>query len=216
MPAARSVLDKEIAKLNDYILQLASLVDEAVHKAIMSLKQRDTQMAQSVIDGDEEINRIRYQAEEEMLRILATQFPTATDLRRVVAAAHVAVELERMGDHASGIANLVWRLEEFEDLTSLHQLPKMAKRARAMVQDSVDTFMRGDIEKAWALIKRDIKLNDQYASLFDETIQEMHDEYVHQATYLLWVGHNLERVGDRATNIAERAIFAYTGDMPNV
>lgn len=212
---ARSILDRELSDLRGEILQLASLVQEAIDKAIVALNERDLSLAQEIIAADEQINELRYQVEEESLRVLATQQPAAMDLRTVVAAIHVAVELERMGDHAAGIAHLVERLEEHENIDSLHQLPKMAKRAQHMVAESVQAFIEHDSRRAKALIDEDDKLDNQYAKLFQHTVKEMRDDaYIHQATYLLWAGHNLERIGDRATNIAERAIFADTGDLP--
>jgi phosphate transport system protein len=105
---------------------------------------------------------------------------------------HLATELERIGDHAAGIARLVERMEHEAEIDSLHKLPKMAKRARRMVQKGIKAFV----------------------DAFQEALQEMRDDdYIRRATYLLWVGHNLERIGDRATNIAERVIFMTTGNF---
>jgi phosphate transport system protein len=105
----RSILDHELRKLSDDILRLTSMIDSALERAMAALNTRNLKLAQEVIVGDEEINVLRYEVEEECLRILATQQPAATDLRRVIAAIHLAVELERIGDHASGIARVVAR-----------------------------------------------------------------------------------------------------------
>ncbi|HEX6386283.1 MAG TPA: phosphate signaling complex protein PhoU [Anaerolineae bacterium] len=214
---SRSILDQELAKLRENILRLTSMVDDAIDQAMTALRNRDVVLAQTVITGDNAINHLRYEVEEECLRILATQAPTATDLRTVVSAIHVAVELERMGDHASGIARLVARMEEEAEIDTLHKLPKMAKRARQMVQDSIQAYVDRDVDLAHALIKQDDKIDKQYNKLFRETIEEMRDDdYVRPATFLLWVGHNLERIGDRATNIAERVIFMLTGEYVEI
>lgn len=208
----RSVLDARLNSLNENITKLSSLVDEAIGKAMDSLYNRDALMAVSVVEGDQEINDLRYAIEDEALQILATQQPMATDLRRVIAAIHIAVELERIGDHASGIAILVGRMETEDDIDSLHKLPKMAKRARSMVQTATDAYVRNDEAMALVMISQDDKIDRQYRKLFSETMEEMrHDEYIRRATFLLWVGHDLERIGDRATNIAERVIFMNTG-----
>ncbi|MDX1414470.1 MAG: phosphate signaling complex protein PhoU [Candidatus Promineifilaceae bacterium] len=208
----RSILDARLNSLSEKITQLSSLVDEAIVNAMDSLYKRDAILALSVIEGDQQVNELRYSIEEEALHILATQQPMATDLRRVIAAIHIAVELERIGDHASGIAVLVERMESEDEIDSLHKLPKMAKRARSMVQIGTEAYAKNDEALAFTLIAQDDKLDRQYRKLFGETIEEMRDDdYIRRATYLLWVGHDLERIGDRATNIAERVIFMNTG-----
>lgn len=214
---SRSILDQELSKLRGDTLRMGSMVDTAVASAMDALVRRDVTLAHQVIANDETINLLRYQIEEESLRLLATQQPAAGDLRQVIAAIHMAVELERMGDHASGIAQLVERMEDEPNIDSLHQLPKMAKRARQMIQECLDAYVTQDAVKAEAIIKRDDKLDHQYHKLFNETLKEMRDDsYIHRATYLLWAGHNLERIGDRATNLAERVIFMVTGRFVEV
>jgi phosphate transport system protein len=210
----RHILDQELAGLNANILKLSSMIDEAILQAMQALYQRDVNLAQQVFHGDEAINLLRYEIEEECFRILATQQPTATDLRTVIAATHLAVELERIGDHAAGIARLVERLDDQEAFDSLHKLPKMAERSRQMVQTAVEAFVKRDAELAQTLFKRDDKLDKHYAKVYRDTISEMQDDaYIQRGTFLLWVGHNLERIGDRATNIGERVIFMKTGQF---
>ena len=208
----RSVLDNRLNSLNEKILQLSILVDEAIEKAMDSLYQRDAVAAAVVVESDQIANDLRYAIEDEALQILATQQPMASDLRRVVAAIHIAVELERIGDHASGIASLVERMETEDEIDSLHKLPKMAKRARLMVQTASEAYVTNDDTLAFSMLAKDDKIDRQYRKLFQETMELMRDDnYIRRATYLLWVGHDLERIGDRATNIAERVIFMSTG-----
>lgn len=208
----RSLLDKELTRVKENILRLCSMVDIALTNAMQALYQRDVALAEQVVAGDEEINQLRYQLEEECLMILATQAPAARDLRTVIATTHIAIELERMGDHAAGIARLVVRMAEENPVDSLHKLPKMEKQAHKMLRTSIDAYTNNNIEQAQILIKRDDKIDKHYHNLFIETLNEMRDDdYIRRATYLLWVGHNLERIGDRATNIAERVIFMTTG-----
>lgn len=210
----RSILDKDLNELRSSILQLASMVDTAIEQSMAALDQREVLLAQKVISNDQQVNQLRYDIEEASLRILATQQPMAGDLRVVVAAIHLAVELERIGDHASGIARLVARLESEDEIDTLHKLPKMARRARQMLQESVNAFINKDAEAAKVMIGRDDKIDKQYNKLFRETLEEMRDDaYIRRATFLLWVGHNLERIGDRTTNIAERVIFMATGEF---
>jgi phosphate transport system protein len=208
----RSVLDRDLDQLRNHTIQLVSMVDAAIADAMAALVQRNVPLAQQVVAHDSEINNLRYTIEEESVRLIATQQPAAGDLRLVIATIHMAVELERMGDHAAGIAELVGRMEEEAGIDSLHQLPKMGRRARQMVQECLDAYVARNASLAQAIIGRDDKLDRQYRKLFEETIAEMRDDsYIRRATYLLWAGHNLERIGDRATNIAERIIYMVTG-----
>ena len=214
MLGTRSLLDKELSQIRDNIIRLGDMVDGAIEQAMTALNGRDAAMAAAIITGDEEVNRLRYEIEQECLRVLATQQPAAGDLRTVIAAIHLAVELERMGDHASGIARLVERMEQEEEIDSLHKLPKMAKRARQMLHEGITAFINHDAELAYAMIKQDDKIDKQYKRLVRGALEEMRDEnYIRRANFLLWTGHNLERIGDRATNIAERVIFMVTGEF---
>jgi len=209
----RSVLDQRLNRLNEQLLQMSSLVDVAIEKAMTALYERDTALAARVVSADQVLNDLRYATEDEALQILATQQPMAGDLRKVVAAIHIAVELERIGDHAAGIASLVERMEDEEPIESLHKLPKMAKRAKEMVQMAVEAYVTHDEKLAYSMMTKDDKIDRQYRRLFNETMMAMRDDdYIRRATFLLWVGHDLERIGDRATNIAERVIFMATGD----
>ena len=213
---SRSVLDRELRDLESRIAQLGSLVESAIGEAMAALTQRDVVRAQQVIANDEQINVQRYQIEEDCLRILATQQPKATDLRTVLATLHIAIELERMGDHAAGIAALVERMEEDPDIDSLHKLPKMTRRATKMVRDALSGYLERDIAVMEKIVRRDEKLDRQYVKFFQQMVMEMRseDDFIRQGTFLLWVGHNLERIGDRATNIAERVLFMHTGVYP--
>lgn len=211
---SRTILDQELTQLKDNILQLASAANESITKAMAALQARSVTEAQQVVANDESINQLRFAIEQQALLILATQAPTASDLRAVIAAIHLAVELERIGDHAAGIARLVARMEGEDEIDTFHKLPKMAKRASEMIQQGIDAYIKQDPQLALSLIKQDDKLDKQYSKLFREALEEMKDDsYIRRATYLLWVGHNLERIGDRATNIAERVIFMCTGEF---
>ena len=211
---SRSILDRDMLSLREKLLQMTSLVDTALDQAMTALATRDTRVAEQVIVSDEEINMLRFDVETLAQKTLATQQPAAGDLRLIIAAIHLAVELERMGDHASGIARLVRRMEGEPEIDTLHKLPQMAKRARRMIQDGMQAFLDGDVELARQMVQKDYKIDRHYNKLFRQALEEMKDEtYLRRATFLLWVGHNLERIGDRATNIAERVIFMKTGSL---
>lgn len=211
----RSLLDRELNELRDNIQQLASMVDNAIDQAMVSLQHRNTSLAQQVIAADRQINALRYEIEQKCLTVLATQQPAAIDLRTVIATIHIAVELERIGDHAASIADIVERLQTEPEIDSFHKLPKMAKRAHSMVQQSVGAFIKHDVELARAIMKRENKMDRNYESLFIETLQKLHNDptCAERATYLLLSGRHLERIGDRATNIAERVMMMMTGEF---
>ncbi len=208
----RFLLNKELAELRTNVSRLAGMVDEAIVQAMKSLYEHDIELAQSVSANDTNLNHLRFAIEEEAFKVLATQQPFAIDLRTVVTMIHVAVELERMGDHAAGIARTVLRLPMEQGFASVHKLPQMEKRARRMLNESIQAFLTSDTELASKMIKRDDKLDKHYRAVFTEALAEMrNDTYIERANYLIWTAHNLERIGDRAVNIAERVVFMVTG-----
>ncbi len=254
--SVRALLDNELNTLNQSVLVLSSMVDAAIGQSVDALMGNDIILAEQVIAGDADINRLRFQIEEKAYVILSTQQPLARDLRTVIAAIHFAIELERIGDHAAGIARIVTRMEEMprpllieatpesgeaeenhdeldqaiaeevdappEDEThplhlKLSRLPKMTKRARDMLGRATEAYIERDIEKANAIVKRDRKLDRHYRKFFAEAMAEMTSYGVAELpTYLLWIAHNLERIGDRTTNLAERVVFMVTGQYTEV
>lgn len=211
----RSALDRDLAKLQASIVRISSMVEQAIDQAMLALNTRNVELAQQVIVDDRDINKLRYEVEEQVMLTLALQNPRATDLRMVIAAVHIAIELERMGDHAVGIAKLVERMRDRSEIDSLHQLPKMAKRANTMIRLAIDSYIEEDADKARDMMGRDKKINRGYEKLYNNLIAEMReiDGPVERATWLMWMGHNLERIGDRAVNIAERVVFMVTGNL---
>lgn len=211
----RARYDQSYAAIEDDILKMGSLVQDAIRNSLESLKQRDTNLAQEVIDRDLRINGLRFKIEEACLTLIATQQPTAGDLRSVVAAMNIVVDMERMADHASGIAKTVIRMGDEPLLKPLIDLPRMADLAREMLSDALDAFIKRDAPAAKAIAPRDEEMDLLYKAIFDELVEIMahKPDSVERATYLLWCAHNLERIGDRAINIVERVIFMTTGDM---
>lgn len=214
MLQSRATLDRELVDLNADIVRLSSMADTAVELGMEALYSRNVDLAAQVEQDDALINDLRFEIEEKCLLILATQQPVAGDLRTVVTTIHVATELERIADHAAGIARLVGRLENDPEFDTLHKLPKMAKRARKMITESVTAYVERDADMARSMVSRDEKMDKHYRRLFRETLEQMRDDdYIRRATFLLWVGHDLERIGDRTTNIAERVVFMTTGEF---
>ena len=192
----RSTLDREFGQIQDNILRMGSLVDTAIHSSIRCLKNQDAELAKQIIGDDQAINDLRFAIEEECLTLIATQQPMASDLRAVIAAMNIVNDMERMGDHATGIAKTVLRMGDEPLPKSLVDFPRMADLARKVAE-------------------RDDEIDHLYNQIFRELLSFMVEDPKTTAygTYLLWVAHNLERIGDRVTNIAERVIYMTTGMM---
>ena len=216
MPSSlRATFDKEYAAIVDDILKLGSYVDQAIGLSLDSLQRRDIAQAQQVVDADEAINLLRFKIEEACLTLIATQQPAARDLRAIVASMNIVVDIERIGDHAAGMAKTVIRMGDEPLLKPLIDIPRMVHTAREMLRMSLDAFVERDSDAAKAVVPLDDEMDALYRAIFDELVEIMSHkpEGVERATYLLWCAHNLERIGDRVTNIAERVIFMTTGDM---
>lgn len=211
----RATYDREYAHVQGQVLKLGELVDQAIALSLKCLQERDQALAQQVIDDDEAVNELRFYIEEECLALIATQQPTASDLRAVIAAMNIVTDMERMGDHAAGIAKTVIKMGDEPLLKPLIDIPKMAALAREMLGTSLKAFIKRDAASARRVAKQDDEIDALYKAIFDELVEIMSHkpDAVERATYLLWCAHNLERIGDRVTNIAERAIFMSTGDM---
>ncbi len=211
----RPAFDRELSKIRDNLLRMGSLVDAAIERSVESLKNRDAAMARQIIQDDAVINDLRFTIEEECLTLIATQQPAAGDLRMVVAAMNIVNDMERMGDHATGIAKTVIRMSDQPLLKPLIDIPRMANLARDMLKRSLDAFIARDAVAARAVAAQDDDIDHLYKAIFDELLAIMAQDpnTIPRGTYLLWCAHNLERIGDRVTNIAERVIFMTTGTM---
>lgn len=211
----RTTLNREETIIRDDILRMGSMVETAIDRSIVALKQRDAVLAQQIVDDDKKVNQLRFKIEEECLALIATQAPTASDLRNVIGATHIAVELERMADHAMGIATITLRMLDQPLLKPLIDMPIMAGIVKEMTRGALDAFVRGDVELAHRIAARDDEVDQLYQQIFRELLTYMLEDpkNISRATFLLWVAHNLERIGDRAVNLCERAIFITTGQL---
>jgi phosphate transport system protein len=213
--SSRGLFHKQLRELRDSIVYLSDLVLNAIGNAIHALKERDVDLAQQIMENDEAINNKRYDIEEQCVTLIATQQPAASDLRAIIAAIHIAVELERMGDYASGIAELAIRLADQPSLKPLIDVPRMAEIDREMIRAALEAYLNGDAELAVATAKRDAEIDQLYDQVYRELLTYMLEDpkNITRATYLLWVTHNLERIADRVTNICERVIFMSTAEL---
>ena len=211
----RGTLQRGLERVRSDILHMGSLVENAIERSVQALKNRDADLAQQVINDDEAINQLRYTIEEECLELIATQQPAAGDLRMVMAAMHIAVELERIADHAEGNAEITKRIYHEPLLKPLIDIPAMERIAREMIHAALDAFMARDADAAVKIASRDDEIDALYQQIFRELLTYMIEDprTITRATHLLWAAHNLERIGDRVTNVCERVIFMTTGKL---
>ena len=211
----RATLDQELAALKDDVLQLGEMTSGAIARAMESLLNRDTVSAQDVVNDDAAINAKRFDIEEESLSLIATQQPAAGDLRAIVAAMNMVGDLERMGDHAAGIATIVLRMQEEEQIEIPPGLSSMFEKTSEMLQRALNAYAQDDAAMAHQVALMDDEIDKIYTKLF-RGIMELIAERPQMTTgwlYLLFAGHNLERIADRSTNLAERVIFLGSGRM---
>lgn len=212
---ARSSFDISLHDLLDDLLQLGGMVEKAIATSLQALKDRDLKTSERVIKEDDFIDRKRWELEDRCLELIATQQPMAVDLRVLVTILHISVELERMGDYAEGIGKISLLMGNEPPLKPLVDIPLMAEKASDMLNRSLDALVRRDTEEAVAVCNKDDEVDQLYDRVYEDLLALMIQDpaNVQRATYLLWVAHDLERIADRATNIAERVVFMVTGKM---
>lgn len=214
-PPQRRTLNHELREIQDSLLRMGILVEQGIGQAIRALQARDLRLARKIIANDGRINGLRFHVEKACLACMATQQPMASDLRAVVAGIIIASELERMGDYVAGMARVALRLGEEPWPYALPDLPRMAAVSQTMVRQSLDAYLAHDEVLAQQLAARDDELDDFYKQLFQQIQTHISTDPVHMqhALQLLFVAHNLERIGDRVVNIAERVIFMTSGEL---
>lgn len=211
----RETFDEQLKALEQSILDMGRLVDAAIDLSVDALAKRDIDLSRGVIRDDEIINQAQQDIEERCLVLIATQQPLASDLRVIFAIAHIATELERMADHAKGIGQIGVMMGPREPLKPLVDIPRMASKARWLLEKELEAFVNRDVELARSLGAEDDEVDRLYDQVFRELLIFMMDDprTITRATYLLWVAHNLERIADRATNIGERVVFLVRGEV---
>ena len=211
----RETFDRELQRLQDEILALGSMVENALTESVEILKRRDLEGSHRLIAQDHLINEKRFAIEADTLVAIATQQPMASDLRILAAILVLATELERIGDYAKGIARINLMMGEGPLMKPLIDVPRMAEKARDMLHRALDAFVRRDVALARTIPTEDDEVDALYNQVYRELMTFIMSDprNIDQANYLLWVAHNLERAADRVTNICERVIFTVTGEM---
>lgn len=214
----RKTFESEIQQVKDDVLLLGSMVEKALLDSVEALKKRDIKAAEKVFAEDLEINRKRFEIENKLMILIATQQPMAHDLRLLASTMEIISELERMGDYAKGIANINIRMGDAPLLKPLIDVPRMAQIGADMLHRSLTAFVNEDIETAKSIPIEDDEVDALYNQVYHELMMFIIQDpkTIERANWLLWVAHNLERFADRVTNICERTVFIVTGEMKEI
>lgn len=209
----RAVFEKQLTEIQEDMLVMAGMVENAITQSIEALRTRDVALARRIIENDKEINRKRYECEERCIELISLQAPLASDLRTIISVLHITVDLERMADHAEGIAKIALMLADEPPLKPYIDIPRMAEIAARMLSGALDAYKVRDAHRARQIIDMDDEVDNLYEQVYRELLMFMIEDpkTIQRATYLIWVAHNLERIADRSTNICERVVYLVEG-----
>ncbi len=211
----RTYFERQLEKIQEDMVALALQVETAMERSVTALSERDTELANQVIDDDVKINDERYKIEETCLELIATQQPLASDLRTIASVLHIVVDLERMGDHAEGIARVALMMADEPPLMSYAGIKEMAEITKDMMLASLEAFKDRDTARAREISDQDDEVDALYEKILRELLVLMTEDStkIEPATHLTWVAHNLERIADRVTNICERIVYLVDGKI---
>jgi phosphate transport system protein len=213
--STRTMLNQSITGIQDEIVYLSRLVNQAILDGVRALVERDETLARRVGADDIFLNEARLNIEESACAFLASPQAASSDPSRLVGAVNVVTNLERIGDHAAGIARLTLPMNRAPYPAAIRYIPQMAETARELVEGAVQAFVTQDGRLAEEVVRRDREVDE----LYEQVVQDLADlmvrdpASVEQAMLLMWAAHNLERIGERATNICERTIYIVTGEL---
>jgi len=212
---SRKLFSQKIQNIKDEVLLLGSMVEDAVIKSVQSLKTRNIKQAKQIYQHDIELNDKRFSIENAILIVIATQQPMARDLRQLASMLDVISELERMGDYAKGIAKVAIKLENVDLKIPIREIETMAELSVAMLHKALTAFINEDASTASKIPYDDDPVDRLYEDIYHQAVDLMMSDpkNVDNANLIMWVGHNLERLADRVTNICERTVFIATGEL---
>ena len=215
MSTIRLTFDRHLGMLRDEVVQISDVVEQSITLSVKALQEHDMALAQHINEADAQVNARRFTAEEHAYQLLALQQPNARDMRLIVGLVSVVTNLERIGDHAAGIARLAIRLGEQPVLESPPMFGPMATIAQWLTRNAMTAFVTCDEALAETVSKRDAEIDDLHQEAYRQLIDTMthNPATIEAGTLLLWVSHNLERIGDRASNIATRVPYLAKGEL---
>ena len=205
-------------ELQDAVLAMGSMATKAVQDSMEALRDGDIRWSQKLIADDLKINEKRFEIEDRTLFVIASQQPMATDLRSLASVLYIVTDLERIADHAEGIARINLLLADEPVPRRLGYIPAMADRAVAMLVGALKAYVEHDVDTARQICNADDEVDRLQDSVYEESFKLMINDptTIQRNTYLLWAAHNLERIADRCTNICERIIYVATGKMEEI
>jgi len=206
--------EKELQAIKDGLIYLGALTETAIRKAMKSLSDRDTELARTVVRDDDEIDRLDTDLEERCIKILALRQPTAIDLRFITTAIKITGHLERIGDMAVNIAEKAILLNEEPQLKPYIDLPRMTDLVGGMIKDSLDSFIRNDMQMAEKVRQTEQIVDDLNEQIFRELLTFMLEDSksIHRALLIMQVSKNLERIADHSKGIADMVMYMVTGE----
>ncbi|HEY9538821.1 MAG TPA: phosphate signaling complex protein PhoU [Kiloniellaceae bacterium] len=205
--------DEELQRLSAVLLRMGGLAEAQLSAAIEALVRRDSDLAQKVVAGDEAIDQMDVELDDNAVRTLALRQPMANDLREVIAALKISSDIERIGDYAKNVAKRTIALNQLTPHEAARSIPRMAKLVQAIIKDVLDAYANHDPDRAIDVWHRDEEVDEMYTALFRELLTYMMEDprNITPCTHLLFIAKNIERIGDHATNIAETTHYLSTG-----
>jgi phosphate transport system protein len=214
----RKSFHEQLDELQQDVLKMGTMVEQAIFNAVKSLKTRDEILAQQVIDGDVSIDDFQVRIEDDCIRLLALQQPMASDLRVISAVLKITNDLERIADHAKDVSKVTIRISGQPLIKPLIDIPRMAEITQKMLRISLDAFMSRDASEVEQLIDCDHEVDALYHQIFRELLSFMLEDTrtIQQATHLLFVGRHMERMADYCTNLGEAVYFMVKGERKDL
>jgi phosphate transport system protein len=205
--------DEELNQLNNMIVEMGGLAESQLAAAIDAVVERDSDLAARVIEGDQKVDQLERDMDNLAIRLLALRQPMARDLREIVAALKIGSDLERICDYAANVAKRSIALAQSPPIQPVHALPRMSALALRLVRDVIDAYVKRDADKALAVWVGDEELDEMYANLFRVFLTYMMEDprNIGSCTHVLFMAKNIERIGDHATNIAEKVYYLVHG-----
>jgi len=210
----RQAFEEGLAALNQEILRMGVMVEEALRRAVESLVNKDGELARAVVAGDAAINQVEQEIEDRCIVLIAREQPVATDLRKLITSLKIVTQLERMGDHALHVAKGTLRLLPETYMKPLIDIPRMAEIGIGMIRDVLTAFLDNDAERAREVASRDRLVDELHNQVMREVFTYMmeNSKFISQSISLLFISRFLERVGDHVTNICEWVVYSATGE----
>ena len=214
MTVVRQNFDQDLETLRQDLVRMGEIVQVSIKDAVDALAKRDKDLARRVMEGDDVIDRMQVEIEDRCISLIARQQPVATDLRILGTGLKITTDLERIGDHAFDIAKIVLLFGDEPLIKPLVDIPRMAEISQQMLKDSLQAYLKLDIELAEQVCRADDMVDKLYHQVFRELLTYMLEDAkkIKQATQLIFVARYLERIADHSTNVAEWVIYLATGE----